>query len=101
MRHTHLNECFHASQQPKDFSDHHFSSRLAAPAALVAAPAANALTVTVTSSADSGAGSLRQAILDANSGAFPGIETISFAAPVTSITLDLTIVVTEALNIRP
>jgi predicted outer membrane repeat protein len=67
--------------------------------ALVAAPAANAATITVTSSADAGAGTLRQAVLDANSGAFPGGDTIQFAPAVTSITLASPIVVTEALNL--
>ena len=45
-------------------------------AALFAASAAGATTYTVTTTADSGAGSLRQAILDANGS--PGADTINF-----------------------
>ena len=67
--------------------------------ALVAAPSANAATFTVTSSANAGPGTLRQAILDANSVLFPGVDTISFAPAVTSINLAATIVVTEAVNL--
>ena len=67
--------------------------------ALVAAPAANAATITVTSSADAGAGTLRQAVIDANSGAFPGMDTIQFSPAVTSIVLASPIVVTEGINL--
>ncbi len=49
---------------------------LASAFALVMAPLADAATFTVTSTADSGAGSLRQAILDAN--ASSGADTIAF-----------------------
>ena len=41
--------------------------------------AAQAATFTVTNTSDSGAGSLRQAILDAN--ANPGLDTIAFDIP--------------------
>jgi hypothetical protein len=47
--------------------------------ALLVASAASAATLTVTNTSDSGAGSLRQAILDANSGA--GTDTIAFNIP--------------------
>jgi len=47
--------------------------------ALLAASAVRAATLTVTNTNDSGAGSLRQAILDANSGA--GTDTIQFNIP--------------------
>jgi hypothetical protein len=47
--------------------------------ALVVASAARAATLTVTNTSDSGAGSLRQAILDANTGA--GTDTIVFNIP--------------------
>ncbi len=46
---------------------------------LLVAPQALAATFTVTTTADSGAGSLRQAILDAN--ALAGLDTIAFAIP--------------------
>ena len=45
----------------------------------LSAPAARAATFTVTNTNDSGAGSLRQAILDAN--ANPGLDTIAFNIP--------------------
>ncbi|HYX20245.1 MAG TPA: S-layer homology domain-containing protein [Thermoanaerobaculia bacterium] len=48
-------------------------------AALLASAAAGAATFTVTNTNDSGAGSLRQAILDAN--ANPGLDTIAFDIP--------------------
>jgi len=48
-------------------------------ASLVAVSAAPAATLSVTNTNDSGAGSLRQAILDAN--ASPGADTIAFAIP--------------------
>ena len=51
--------------------------RLALVALYLAASAASATTYTVTSTADSGAGTLRQAITDAN--ANPGEDTIAFA----------------------
>jgi parallel beta-helix repeat protein len=55
-------------------------------AALAAAPAANAATFTVTSLADNGAGTLRQAIVDANGAA--GADVITFQAGLTgTITL--------------
>ena len=47
--------------------------------ALSAAVSAEAATFTVTTNADSGAGSLRQAITDAN--ANPGADTINFNIP--------------------
>jgi hypothetical protein len=46
---------------------------------VLAAVSAGADTYTVTNTADSGAGSLRQAILDAN--AHPGTDTIAFNIP--------------------
>ncbi|MET0620628.1 MAG: right-handed parallel beta-helix repeat-containing protein [Thermoanaerobaculia bacterium] len=53
-------------------------------AALFLAPGgAGAATFTVTSTADSGAGSLRQAILDANGN--PGADTIAFAIPAVGV----------------
>lgn len=65
--------------------------------ALVAAPAANAATFTVTSTNDAGAGSLRQAVIDAN--ANPGFDTItiSLTFPATSIFIDSTILVTDGV----
>ena len=51
-------------------------------ALLLCAAAAQANTITVTSASDSGAGSLRQAILDASPG-----DTINFAAGITTINL--------------
>ncbi|HEX7222348.1 MAG TPA: DNRLRE domain-containing protein, partial [Candidatus Limnocylindrales bacterium] len=47
--------------------------------ALLGVPAASAVTFTVTTTADAGSGSLRQAILDANGA--PGVDTIVFAIP--------------------
>ena len=52
---------------------------LAIPVLALAASAATGATFTVTNTSDSGAGSLRQAILDAN--ANPGLDTIAFAIP--------------------
>src|SRR6185503_20586557 len=54
-------------------------SALLGSAFFAAAVRASAATVTVTSNADSGAGTLRQAILDANGAA--GADTIAFAIP--------------------
>src|SRR6266404_2173826 len=51
-------------------------------ALLLSAAAAQAATLTVTSGADSGTGTLRQAILDASAG-----DTINFAAGITTINL--------------
>jgi hypothetical protein len=58
-----------------------WSSRLAGCflALIGSASAAGAATFTVTNTSDSGAGSLRQAILDANTS--PGLDTIAFAIP--------------------
>ena len=61
-------------------------------AGLVLAPAAGAQTLTVTNTNDSGAGSLRQAIIDAN--ATPGTDTITFAPTVTGT-------ITLASNLTP
>lgn len=60
---------------------------------------APAATFTVTSSADSGAGTLRQAILDANSTS--GADTIEFDSGVSSITLTSTVLpsITETVTI--
>jgi len=61
---------------------------------------ASAATFTVTSTADSGAGSLRQAILDAN--AAPGTDTIAFAIPgggVHTIAVGSALTITEAVLI--
>src|SRR5450432_1389273 len=55
---------------------------LIAGAVLFSGVVAQAATITVTSTADSGAGTLRQAILDANSD-----DTIKFSADVTTIDL--------------
>jgi hypothetical protein len=52
-------------------------------AALAAVPAANAATFDVTSNADSGAGTLRQAVLDANAAAGPDV--ITFDSAVTGL----------------
>ena len=63
-------------------------------------PAAQAATFSVTNTGDSGGGSLRQAILDAN--ATPGADTITFAAGVTG-TIALTsgqLTVTDNLTIN-
>ncbi len=49
------------------------------PTLLIAAASLSAATFTVTNTNDSGAGSLRQAILDAN--ANPGLDTIAFDIP--------------------
>ena len=53
--------------------------RMAAILALVSVSGAMAATFTVTNTDDTGAGSLRQAILDAN--ATPGVDTIAFNIP--------------------
>lgn len=50
-------------------------------------PLASANTYTVTNGSESGPGSLRQAVLDAN--AHPGLDTIEFDPSVTSIKLQL------------
>ena len=56
----------------------------------------SALALTVTSSADSGAGTLRQAILDAAAG-----DTINFAAGITPITLtSAELLINKSLTIR-
>src|SRR5262245_17447304 len=58
---------------------------------------ASAATFTVTTTGDSGAGSLRQAILDAN--ANPGTDTIAFAIPgsgVRTIAVGSALTITEA-----
>lgn len=60
---------------------------VAAAAALVGAGQANAGTFVVTSLADSGPGSLRQAILDSN--ASPGADVIQFNIPSSTPTIDL------------
>src|SRR5262249_22160931 len=58
----------------------------------------------VTNTFDSGPGSLRQAVLDANSAANPGTDTISFDAAVFSmpqmITVSSTITITDAVVIQ-
>ena len=60
---------------------------------------AHALTYTVTNTANSGAGSLRQAVLDAN--ANPGADIIAFGPAVTGkITLASQIAITEAVTIN-
>ena len=71
------------------------------PGPLAVAPSAAALTFTVTNTADTGAGSLRQAILNANASAGPdqivfnipdpGPHTISSASPLPTITDPVTI----------
>ncbi|HRN29242.1 MAG TPA: choice-of-anchor Q domain-containing protein [Terrimesophilobacter sp.] len=62
---------------------------------VVATPmAASAAVLTVTSGADSGAGTLREAIANANSG-----DSITFHSAVTSITLDDPIVIDKSLQI--
>jgi hypothetical protein len=53
------------------------------PTLLIAAASLSAATFTVTNTNDSGAGSLRQAILDAN--ANPGLDTIAFDIPGTGV----------------
>ena len=61
---------------------------------------ASAATFTVTTTADSGAGSLRQAILDANAGA--GLDTIAFAIPgagVHTIAVGSELTITDAVLI--
>src|SRR5438874_614090 len=50
-------------------------------ALLIATCSVNAATFTVTSTADSGPGSLRQAILDANADPSPGTDLIAFNIP--------------------
>ena len=50
-------------------------------------PAARAATYTVTTNADSGAGSLRQAITDANAGPGPLVHTIAFSGAIGTINL--------------
>ena len=60
---------------------------LAIGAVLGAASSADAANFTVTTNADSGAGSLRQAILDANG--TPGADTITFSAAVSGSTITL------------
>lgn len=57
----------------------------------------SANTYTVTSFAASGAGTLRQAVLDAN--ANPGLDTIAFNIPSNSISYDVPITVTDAVTI--
>lgn len=65
--------------------------------ALVAAPAANAAVFSVTSTADAGVGTLRQAILDANASAGPDVVNITVTG---SIGLESTIVITEGVAIN-
>ena len=67
---------------------------------LIAAPSASALTYTVTTNADSGAGSLRQAVLDANGTAAAdvivfNIPPVSCPAGVCTITLASEIIITN------
>ena len=70
---------------------------LAAVGLIVLPTAASAATFAVTSNADSGSGTLRQAILDANAAA--GADTITFAPSLPTIVLLSTITVTETLTI--
>lgn len=78
----------HVPQAPKSFSLEKVvtGSAVAAGLAVLAAPAADAATFTVTNTNDSGAGSLRDAIVTANTNAGPDV--ITFAPTVTgTITL--------------
>ncbi len=71
-------------------------------AVVIAAPAA-AATITVTSNADNGASTLRQAVLDANNqGTHDGVDTIqlSFGAPTTIMLTTGVITVLEGLTIQ-
>jgi len=68
--------------------------------ALIAAPAANAATFSVTSTNDAGPGSLRQAVLDANASAGFDTITIALTFPATSIFIDSTIVVTDGVHLQ-
>ncbi|HND56446.1 MAG TPA: choice-of-anchor Q domain-containing protein, partial [Pirellulaceae bacterium] len=70
---------------------------LALLAALALAPGANALTYTVTNLSDSGAGSLRQAVLDANANA--GYDEIQFAVNGTILLTSGEIVISDAVTI--
>ena len=64
---------------------------------LVGATPASAADFTVTSAADDGAGSLRQAIADANASA--GADTVAVAPGLGTIALASTVTITDALTI--
>ncbi|MEO8486025.1 MAG: IPTL-CTERM sorting domain-containing protein [Betaproteobacteria bacterium] len=66
-------------------------------AAFAVSPFAHALTYPVTTLADSGAGSLRQAVLDANGNA--GVDDITFAVAGTIVLTSGELVVTDSVNI--
>ena len=76
---------------------------LAAGCFALLAPLAHAATFTVTTTSDSGAGSLREAIADAALAANPGADTIGFDAALSGGTISLgsEIVLASIVTVRP
>lgn len=76
-----------------------FAAALLVAASTAVATPAHAATFEVTTNADSGAGSLRQAVLDANASAGPDTVTFAVGLAGQTIELDGVIIVTETLDI--